>query len=122
MPPTRIDAARFLAAEMAADGATLKLTLADRDGRIVVLALPLPCLGDLLANLPAPAEPPAGAVRDVHAWSLDAPPATRAGLTLKLQTPDGHVLAFRVTPGQIAGMATLATYGGLCAATARTIH
>ena len=122
MTRTRIDAAAFIGAEMAVDGATLKFTLADRDGRTVVLVLPMACLGELLASLPAQAEVPAGAVREVRAWSLDGPPTAQSRLTLTLQTPEGQLLALRVTPGQIAGMATLATYGWLSAATARTIN
>ena len=121
MTAQRIAVDSFLRAEIAEDGRALRLVLVDAGGVTVVLSLPMRCLGELLAELPAGAEPPPGTVREVRAWRLDGG-AEQAGLTLTLQTAEGQSSAFRVTPGQIAGMATLATYGGLSALTARTIN
>jgi hypothetical protein len=60
-------------------------------------------------------------VHRVHSWRLEAS-ASPPGLTLTLQTPEGRVAAFSVTPGQVAGMATLATYGAFPAMTGKTIN
>ena len=122
MADARIAVAEFVRAELVGDGSHLKLTLVDMDGRTVVLSLPVPCLGTLLAALPRQQDPPAGSIGEVQAWRLDPAGAARPALTLTLQTSEGRVAAFYVTPGQIAGMATLATYGGLSAATARTVN
>ncbi len=122
MPKLRIPVTRFVRAEVLGDGRAVKLTFAAQDGRVVALSLPESCLGDMLASLPAGAERPAGTVREVRAWSLVETEAAPAGLKLTLQTAEGEALTFRITSSQISGIATLATFGGLCAATARTIN
>ncbi len=80
------------------------LTLADANGGTVVLSLAASCLGDILAALPR--QVPAAAVHQVHSWRLEAA-GDGQELTLTLQTPAGRAAAFRVTAGQVAGMATL---------------
>lgn len=94
----------FLRAEMRGGG-VIRLVFRAGKGELV-LDLPLAAVGDLLAELPAVLPPPAEP-RRVRAWHLEAGP------TLTLQTAEGHVAAYRITETQLAGLATLATYGNL---------
>jgi hypothetical protein len=119
MPRRRFGLAEFVRAEPCADGETLELTLLDQEGEVLVLSLPLPCLGELLAGLPAGADPPAGQARDVKSWRIE--PAAM-GLRLVLLTADGQTAAFHISRGQIAAMATLTAYGGLGARDRRLMN
>ena len=118
----RIEAAGLVRAEVADDGALVVLTLADAGGGTVTLSLPSSCLGEVIAALPRHLpETIAEPAHPVHSWRLEAG-AGAAALTLTLRTPDGRAASFQVTPGQVAGIATLATYGALSAATAKAIN
>jgi hypothetical protein len=119
MSRRRIRLAEFVRAEPCADGQRLELTLLDQDGEALVLSLPMQCLGEMLAGLPAGADPPAGAAREVKSWRIESAPA---GLRLVLLTGEGQTAAFHISRGQIAAMATLTAYGGLCASTSRIVH
>ena len=113
-----IDVAEIVRAEISEGGENVRLTLAEAGGGTVVLSLPLSCLGDIAASLPRPLA--ADTVDRVHSWRLEG--AGGSELKLTLQTPEGRAAAYRITPGQVAGMATLATYGALSAATAKAIN
>ncbi len=118
----RVEISEIVRAELSDDGAQLLLTMAGAGGETVVLSLPACSVGEILAALPRQlSETAADTVHRVHSWRLEAA-ADAAELTLTLQTPEGRAAAFQVTPGQVAGMATLATYGMLSAATAKTIN
>ncbi len=119
MPRRRIRLAEFVRAEPCADGEMLELTLLDQDGEALVLSLPLQCLGEVLAGLPAGADPPAGEARNVKSWRIEPAPT---GLLLVLLTSEGQSTAFHISRGQIAAMATLTEYGGLCAQTRRLMN
>jgi len=117
----RVEISDIVRAELTDDGAQLLLTMAGVGGETVVLSLPASCVGEMLAALPRQLPAVSDTVHRVHSWRLEAA-AGAADLTLTLQTPEGRAAAFQVTPGQVAGMATLATYGALSAATAKTIN
>jgi hypothetical protein len=122
MTRARVDATDFVRAEVTDDGERVVLTLAESGGGTVVLSLPASCVAEMVAALPRYLpETTADIAHPVHSWRLEASPAT-ADLTLTLRTPEGRAAAFRVTSGQVAGMATLATYGALCRATAKSIN
>ncbi len=110
MSRRRIRLAEFVRAEPCATGDALELTPLDHDGEALVLSLPLQCLGEMLAGLPAGADPPAGEARDVKSWRIEPAPT---GLRLVLLTAEGQSTAFHISRGQIAAMATLTAYGGL---------
>ena len=118
----RVDAIDLIRAEITDDGDRVMLTLVEANGGTVVLSLPACCLGDLIGTLPRQLrETEVDTVHKVHSWHLEA--CGRATeLKLTLQTPDGRAAAFRVTPGQVAGMATLAAYGALSGTTAKAIN
>lgn len=122
MARLKVHVSRFEGVEVIDHGAGLKLTFTDQDSRIVVVCIPTRTLGDLLASLPAGVEPPDGDVREVRAWSVGGLEQREPGLKLTLQTAEGQSLAFRITPAQIAGIATIATFGGLCPVPRRTIN
>jgi hypothetical protein len=106
MSVARLKLTGFVRAEPAQDGAGVKLVLIDEDGRTVVLSLEGGCLGELMFGLPRP-RPASGEATPVRAWRLDAAEPGATTLTLTLHTTDGGVAAFRLTPGQLAGIATV---------------
>jgi hypothetical protein len=116
--PIRLNA--FVRAEP--EGTDLKLVFIDDCGGTVILRLPLACLGDLLCSLPAQPPPATSTVAEVRAWRLDGPEAGGSGLTLTSQTAEGQSSVFRLSQGQIAGMATLAMHAQPASSVPRNLH
>jgi hypothetical protein len=121
-PHQHIDVVGIICAEPEQDGLGLKLVLADQHDQRFVLTLTWACLGELLCRLPWPPAPPADAVSDVRAWHLDPPEPGGRALTLSLQTAQGQVAVFRLTAGQLAGMATVAMHTPGSAPLPRNVH
>lgn len=119
-PRTRIDVVEFVRAEPASEGGRVSITLVDSAGGTVVVSVSDACLGEIMAALPRPVCEANGEA--VHAWRLEQQGPHTATMRLTLQTAEGRVARFSITPGQLAGMATLATYGGFASAHAKPVN
>ena len=103
-----IDAAELISVRARQDGRGLHLRFRDRAGRTFTVALPSGWLNEMLTALPCPLR--GGEAVPLASWSVE-----RGGgdaLILTLRSPEGQVFTFAVQTWQIAGMATIATYGG----------
>ncbi|HVZ08863.1 hypothetical protein [Rhodopila sp.] len=99
-------------------GRGLRLRLRDRNGRPRTITLPSDWLGAMLAALPWPSE--GDEVHAVASWSIDR--GNGEDLLLTLRTPRGQAMTFALKPWQVAGMATIATYGGAAPVPRKSLH
>jgi hypothetical protein len=104
----RIDAVDLTEAGLSHDGTRVSLTLVDQAGEKTLLSLPACCLNKVLTTLPDRPEP--GAVHRLDSWTMGISDNGQ-DLILTLRTPEGVAISFVLKPSQMAGMATLATYG-----------
>ncbi len=92
------------------DAGSVCLTLVDAGGETVTLALTQASLGAVAAALLGQMPPVRdGEMAKVEAWRM-APRGDGTEFRLSLHTTAGHAAHFLVTPGQVAGMATLVRF------------
>jgi hypothetical protein len=102
-----IDAVELISVRMMHGAGRLRLRIRDQDGHPHTVAIPIQWLDSIVT---ASSAPPCGdEARPLASWSLDR--TNGDDLLLTLRTPDGHAVTFTMKPWQIAGMATIATYG-----------
>jgi hypothetical protein len=116
--PVDIDAVELISVRPSGDGRRLTVRVRDREGLTRRMTLPAAWLDSLATALPWTRhgnEAPA-----LSSWSMEA--ASGGALLLTLRTPEGEAFSFTIKPWQIAGMATLATHGGLDRNETRSMH
>lgn len=112
-----IDAVELISVHPSGEG-RLKVRMRDRNGRTTTVGLPATWLDSLVTALPCPTC--SGTAHALSSWSMEA--ATGGQLLLTLRTPEGMAFSFTIKPWQVAGMATLAGYGGLCRNETTRVH
>ena len=102
-----IDATELVSVRAEPNGRRLRLKLRDGTGRITTIALPSNWLDAIVRSLPWP--PSGNEAHTLASWSIDR--TNGEDLLLTLRTAEGQAVSFAMKPWQIAGMATIATYG-----------
>jgi len=105
--PPDIEATELLSVRVIHADGSIRLRIRDQNGQRLTIALSAHWLNAIVTALPWP--PSVGEVRPLASWSMDRTQADN--LLLTLRTPEGQAVTFAMKPWQIAGMATVATYG-----------
>jgi hypothetical protein len=105
--PPDIDAAELISVRLMHGDGRIRLQMRDQNGHPRTVAIPAQWLDAIVSASPAP--PCGGEARPLASWSLDR--TNGDDLLLTLRTPEGQAVTFTMKPWQIAGMATIATYG-----------
>jgi hypothetical protein len=116
--PVDIDAVELVSVRPSGDGRRLTVRVRDSAGKTRRMSLPASWLDSLLTALPWTRH--GEEAHELSSWSMEA--ASGGALLLTLRAPTGEVFSFTVRPWQIAGMATLATHGGLGRNETTTLH
>jgi len=116
--PVDIDAVELVSVRPSGDGQRLTMRVRDSAGETRRMRLPAAWLDSLLTALPWARH--GEEAHELSSWSMEA--ASDGALLLTLRTPAGEAFSFVVRPWQIAGMATLATYGGLGRPETTSLH
>jgi len=124
----RTNIVELLRVEVSDDGGHVTAKVLDGSGTRASLSFPVRFLADMLATLPtqlvtgcSPAESAAARTHTVSSWSIE-PSRESGNLILTLLTRDGGMARFALRQEQIAGIATLATYGTQSQAMVRTLN
>lgn len=125
---TSTNVAELLRIEVSDDGGRVTATVLDASGTPTTLSFPVRLLADLLGTLPTqlvtgsgPANSAAARIHPVSSWSVE-PSRESRNLILTLLTRDGGMARFALRHEQIAGIATIATYGTMNSVTSRTLN
>jgi hypothetical protein len=105
--PPDVEAIELLNVRVVHEDGSVRLRIRDQNGQPLTVALPAHWLDAIVTALPWP--PTSNEARPLASWTMDR--TSGDDLLLTLRTPDGQAVTFTMKPWQIAGMATIATYG-----------
>lgn len=105
--PPDIDAAELISVRLMPGEGRIRLHIRSQNGQPRTVTIPMQWLDAIVSASPAP---PCGAeAHRLASWHLDR--TADDDLLLTLRTSEGHAVTFTMKPWQLAGMATIATYG-----------
>ena len=113
-----VDAVELISVRVPSGARSLRLKIRDRNGQPMTVSLPSDWLAAMLAALPWSLG--GDEAHELASWSIDR--TTGEDLLLTLRTAEGQAVSVAMKSWQIAGMATIATYGNAAPVPKQRMH
>jgi len=105
--PADIDAVELISVRLMPGERRIRLHIRNQNSEPRTVTIPMQWLDAIVNASPAP--PCEAEARRLASWHLER--TNGDDLLLTLRTPEGQAVTFTLKPWQLAGMATIATYG-----------